>query len=454
MESRIIELTKADITNNKLNIRPCGEEFFPKDTFGGPSEEFKAPRHVRLWAEAITEPIDTDLVCENSGRPMWIFRARSWVGKFVETNRLNAGNKILIMRIGQYDYRITPLWRPFTFIDLFAGIGGIRLAFEAVGGRCVFSSEIDPLAQQTYEANFGEKPDGDITKISPNTIPDHDILLGGFPCQSFSIIGNRKGFADTRGTLYFNIEQVLEAKRPSAVLLENVKQFRTHDNGRTFRTVIQSLESLGYHTHDTILNALNYGVPQKRERTFIAAFLEDIEFSFPKPFPSRPSLDAVFESDDTVDPDLIASEYIQKKRLERLRKQGVTPFYPSMWHENKGGYIGIHPFSCALRANASYNYLLVNGRRRPSGRECLRLQGFPDTFKMAVPHQAIRAQAGNAVAVPLITAIASRMMVALHNHKILRRSLFDDVQPSEPTYTLTEINSPGKVSHEFAEETL
>jgi DNA (cytosine-5)-methyltransferase 1 len=439
MESRIIEITKADITNNKLNIRPCGEGFFPKDTFGGPSEEFRAPRQVRLWAEAITEPIDTDLVCENSGRPRWIFRARSWVGKFVEANRLNAGNKILIMRIGQYDYRITPLWRPFTFIDLFAGIGGIRLAFEAVGGRCVFSSEIDPLAQKTYEANFGEKPDGDITKIPPNTIPDHDILLGGFPCQSFSIIGNRKGFADTRGTLYFNIEQILEAKRPSAVLLENVKQ---------------SLQALGYHPHDTILNALNYGVPQKRERTFIAAFLEDVDFTFPKPFPSRSSLDTVLEPDNAVEPDLIASEYIQKKRLERVKKQGGKLFYPSIWHENKGGYIGVHPFSCALRANASYNYLLVNGRRRPSSRECLRLQGFPDTFKTVVPHQAIRAQAGNAVAVPLITAIASRMMVALHNHKILRRSLFDNIQPSEPTCVLTEINSPGKVCHEFVEEAL
>jgi hypothetical protein len=140
MESCIIELSKADIVNNKLNIRPCGINFFPKDTFGGPSEEYKALKKLHLWAEGITDSIDTDLVCEKSGRPRWIFRARSWVGKFIEINRLNAGCKILIMRIGQYDYRITPLWRPFNFIDLFAGIGGIRLAFEAVGGRCVFSN--------------------------------------------------------------------------------------------------------------------------------------------------------------------------------------------------------------------------------------------------------------------------------------------------------------------------
>jgi len=321
-------------------------------------------------------------------------------------------------------------WDNFTFIDLFAGIGGIRIGFESIGGKCVFSSEIDEDAIKMYEANFGEKPAGDITKIPPETIPDHNILLAGFPCQPFSIIGNRKGFADIRGTLFFNISEILKAKRPAAFLLENVKQFRTHDNGRTCSTVISVLESLGYHTHITILNALDYGVPQKRERTFIVGFLADLEFDFPKPNKDKPSLTSVLEPDENVDSKLFASPKIKEKRLARLEKQGKKPFYPSMWHENKGGHIGMHPFSCALRANASYNYLLVNGYRRPSSRECLRFQGFPDSFQMAVNHTAVRKVAGNSVAVPVIKAIARQMIAALKNPKIRSKEtfLFSDMQ--------------------------
>jgi len=301
----------------------------------------------------------------------------------------------------------------FRFIDLFAGIGGMRLGFQSVGGKCVFSSEWDPLAQETYAANFGERPHGDITQIDPASVPGHDILLAGFPCQAFSIIGNRKGFADTRGTLFFNVEQILREKRPPVFLLENVKQFRTHDGGRTYNTVIESLSLLGYITHTTILNALYYGVPQKRERTFIVGFRQDVPFQFPEPLTSPPNLGAVLVDDDTVDPKLFCSPLIKAKRLKRLEAQGQKPFYPSMWHENKGGHLGVHQFSCALRHNASYNYLLVNGYRRPSSRECLRLQGFPESFKIVVKHSAIRAQAGNSVAVPVIAAIASQMVNAL-----------------------------------------
>lgn len=425
VESRIIEINPAAINHGRLNIRACGQTFFPKDAIGGPSKEFAASGRVRLYPEGIYQLITTDLVTDQFGRPRWMFRDRSWVKKFIKANNFKKGDRAFILRVSPNAYRITPLWKPFTFIDLFAGIGGIRLAFENVGGKNVFSSEIDPLAQQTYRANFGEKPAGDITKIPPDSIPKHDILVAGFPCQSFSIIGNQKGFADVRGTLFFYIEEILRVKRPRAVLLENVKQFKTHDEGRTYQTVINCLHELGYYTHCKILNALDYGVPQKRERTFIVGFQKNIDFAFPLPFSHRPSLNEIIEPDTDVNPKLLASEYIQKKRSQRLKMQMVKPFYPSVWHENKGGYIGIHPFSCALRANASYNYLLINGKRRPSGRECLRLQGFPDSFKIVVPHAAIRAQAGNAVAVPLVTAIASRMMVAMHKNKTVCKPLFE-----------------------------
>jgi DNA (cytosine-5)-methyltransferase 1 len=320
--------------------------------------------------------------------------------------------------IGDLDAIKAVRWsRKFRIVDLFAGIGGIRLGFEAVGGKGVFSSEWDTEAQDTYEANFGDRPFGDITKIAPEEIPDHDVLLGGFPCQPFSIIGTRKGFLDTRGTLFFSIEEILRVKQPPAILLENVKQFKTHDNGKTFATVIERLKELGYFTHTAILNALNYGVCQKRERTFIVGFRANINFTFPPPVADRPSLETILEPDEQIDAKLWASEMIQKKRLERLKSQGKEPFYPSIWHENKGGHIGIFPYSCALRANASYNYMLVNGNRRPTGREMLRFQGYPDSFMIVGNHAAIRKQAGNSVAVPVIEAIASQMIASLKSAK-------------------------------------
>ncbi|MDR1492081.1 MAG: DNA (cytosine-5-)-methyltransferase [Planctomycetaceae bacterium] len=292
--------------------------------------------------------------------------------------------------------------------------------FRSFGGQCVFSSEWDNLAKDTYQANFGECPAGDITTIDAEDIPNHDILLAGFPCQPFSIIGKREGFTDTRGTLFFEIERILYVKRPTAFLLENVKQFRTHDNGNTCKIVLEKLQELGYYTYITVLNALNFGVAQKRERTFIVGFNEPLKFQFPKTYGWRPNLKDVLENDATVNPKLFASDMICKKRLERLKQQGQNPFYPSMWHENKGGHIGIHPFSCALRHNAFYNYLLVNGNRRPTGREMLRFQGFPESYKIVVDHSAIRSQAGNSVAVPVITAIAAEMMIALRNKTVMK----------------------------------
>ena len=287
----------------------------------------------------------------------------------------------------------------FTFIDLFAGIGGIRLGFEHVGGKCVFSSEFDEDACKTYEANFGEHPAGDITKIDAKDIPDFDILLGGFPCQAFSIIGKKEGFAnETCGTLFFDIERILKEKRPSAFMLENVRNLTAHDGGNTFRVIREHLEALGYTVYAKVLNALDYGVPQKRERIIIVGFREFTMFSYPDPVPvsKRKTLADILEKD--VDKKYYVKESIRDSRRARLK----DPDYPKPYisHENMAGSITPHPYSAALRAGASANYILINDERRPTEREMLRIQGFPDDFRIVVPYGKIRHQCGNSVAVP------------------------------------------------------
>lgn len=295
------------------------------------------------------------------------------------------------------------------FIDLFAGIGGIRLPFEEMGYKCVFSSEWDKFACETYAANFGDVPHGDITKIAAEDIPGHDLLLAGFPCQAFSICGKQLGFADTRGTMFFEIERILQYHHPKAFLLENVKQLVSHDHGNTFAVIQDRLMRLGYHFKWKILNALDFGVPQKRERVLIVGFLDKAycdRFSFD--FEKTPyDLKSILESEEKVDSSLFASKLILGKRRERIKNKRV--FYPSIWHENKAGNISVLDYACALRTGASYNYLLVNGIRRPSSRELLRFQGFPDTYKIVVPHAEIRRQTGNSVAVPMIRAVAKRI---------------------------------------------
>lgn len=305
------------------------------------------------------------------------------------------------------------MWRPFTFIDLFAGIGGIRLGFEAVGGTCVFSSEFDEDACKTYEANFGEHPSGDITKIEASEIPDFDILLGGFPCQAFSIIGKKEGFRDeTNGTLFFDIERILKEKRPIAFMLENVRNLTAHDKGRTFKIILEHLEALGYTVYAKVLNALDYGCPQKRERIIIVGFRDNVLFSFPEPSTHRVHIKEVLENN--VSEKYYVREAIKESRLLRLK----DPNYPKPYisHENKAGSITPHPYSCALRAGASANYILINDERRPTEREMLRIQGFPDTFKIVVPYSKFRQQCGNSVAVPVIKAVAEKMMISLHQY--------------------------------------
>lgn len=301
----------------------------------------------------------------------------------------------------------------FTFVDLFAGIGGIRIPFTELGGKCVFSSEWDKAAQISYSYNFGEVPFGDITKINSDSIPKHDVLLAGFPCQAFSIIGKMKGFADTRGTMFFEVARILQHHQPKAILLENVKQLVSHDGGKTFKVILDILAELGYSVKWKILNALDFGLPQKRERVIIVGFksaaaCEQFNFDFE---PIAYDLASVLEDDKNVDSSLFASDMILDKRRKRV--EGKNVFYPSVWHENKSGNISILPYACALRTGASYNYLLINGYRRPSSRELLRFQGFPEKFKIEVSHQEIRRQTGNSVAVPMIRAVAKKIIQLL-----------------------------------------
>lgn len=307
-------------------------------------------------------------------------------------------------------------WTNFRFIDLFAGIGGIRLGFESAGGHCVFSSEWDADACKTYEANFGEMPEGDITKISASDIPDFDVLLAGFPCQTFSIMGKKEGFADeTRGTLFFDIVRILKEKQPKAFLLENVRNLTAHDKGRTFKIMVSTLEGLGYKVHAKVLNALDFGVPQKRERIIIVGFLEDVEFEFPEPvsIEDRKTLDDILEK--KVDAKYYVKPNIRDSRIERLKDKNYPKPYIS--HENMAGSITPHPYSSALRAGASANYILINDERRPTERELLRIQGFPEDYKVVVSYSKIKKQTGNSVAVPVIKAVAKNMIEALKKNE-------------------------------------
>jgi DNA (cytosine-5)-methyltransferase 1 len=291
------------------------------------------------------------------------------------------------------------------FIDLFCGIGGFHSAARSLGLKGVFACDIDEDCRKTYHHNYGLMPHGDIASVDLADIPDHDLLCAGFPCQPFSIIGDRAGFADARGTLFFELERIIKAKKPPMVVLENVRQLVTHDRGQSLAKIMQSLRNMGYWADYRILNALKFGLPQKRERVIIVAFRSNIG-SFPWPTQAIPMKPLSHLLENNPDEKHFVSERI---RLSRLEKH--TPkISPSIWHENKAGNVSSHPFSCALRAGASYNYLLVNGERRLTPREMLRLQGFSDDFEIICNDSQIRKQAGNSVPVPMIRAVLERVI--------------------------------------------
>lgn len=294
-----------------------------------------------------------------------------------------------------------------SYADLFCGIGGFHAASRHFGLTCVFACDIDTEARKSYEHNWHVTAQGDITEISSDEIPDHDILFAGFPCQPFSIIGKGDALDDPRGALYKEIIRVAEAKRPEAIVLENVKQIVSIRKGSVLSSIREDLVKLGYYFDHRILNALDYGIPQKRERVIMVATRRNLaEFEWPDGNIDMSPLASILEKNP--DPKHAVSERIKVSR--HLAHQ--SNYKPAVWHENKSGNISSYPYSCALRAGASHNYLLVDGERRLTPREMLRLQGFPDTFKIICSDSQTRKQAGNAVPVPMIKAVLDSLLRA------------------------------------------
>ena len=319
----------------------------------------------------------------------------------------------------------------FKFIDLFAGIGGFRLALQNLGGKCVYTSEWDKNAKKTYKANFGKTPFGDITKEEVKSyIPDNfDILCAGFPCQAFSIAGKRGGFEDTRGTLFFDVAEIIKRKQPKAIFLENVKGLRNHDKGRTLQTILNVLRNdLGYFVPEPkIINAKNFGVPQNRERIFIVGFhssTEIKEFSYPEPYDFQTTFEDVKEENPVSAKYYLSTQYLSTLENHRAR------------HESKGNGFGYNIVKDYEVANAvvcggmgrERNLVVDNrlkdftpvtkiigevnrqGIRKMTPREWARLQGFPDDFIIPVADASAYKQFGNSVAVPAIQATANEII--------------------------------------------
>jgi DNA (cytosine-5)-methyltransferase 1 len=309
----------------------------------------------------------------------------------------------------------------FNFIDLFSGVGGIRLPFQELGGKCVFSSEIDKFAKQTYQAFYGDLPEGDITLIDPLTIPDFNILLAGFPCQPFSQAGQRKGFDDTRGTMFFYIEEILRIKKPQAFLLENVKGLKGHDKGNTFKVICNHLENLGYKLNYQVLAAKDFGLPQNRERIYIVGFLnhEHAEkFNFPTPLNIPTRVGDILENN-------VAHKYTISDKLWQGHQRR------KLEHKTKGNGFGYSMFNnesqytntISARYNKDGSEILIDqgegkNPRKITPLEAARLQGFPDELvikarEAGVSDAQLYKQFGNSVAVNVIREIAKKMHEAM-----------------------------------------
>lgn len=313
--------------------------------------------------------------------------------------------------------------KSYRFIDLFAGLGGFRLALESYGAECVYSSEWDKAAQDVYERNFGDRPDGDITKVDEATIPQHDIICAGFPCQAFSISGKQRGFEDSRGTLFFDVARIAKKHKPKILFLENVKNFASHDNGNTLRVVKATLEELGYDVYYKVLNSVKYGVPQKRERIYIVCFRKDLEikkFEFPKPFPLTRHVEDILEEDSKVKPlnqekypvtynGVVDDTYSDKMiRLGTVNKGGQG----ERVYSTKGIAATLSAYGGGVFAKTG-GYLVDGVPRRLSPRECARVMGYPDSYIIAENKNQAYKQFGNSVVIDVLQYIVAEICKVL-----------------------------------------
>ena len=297
----------------------------------------------------------------------------------------------------------------FRFIDLFAGIGGMRLAFEKSGGECVFSSEWDRFAQQTYQTNFGEVPFGDITEIHERDIPKFDIVAAGFPCQPFSSIGKRQGFEHkTQGTLFYDVARIIAHHKPKAFLLENVSGLVTHDKGNTLATIIETLEELNYSVSYQILDSADFGVPQKRQRIYIVGFnkgkIRNADFVFPRPRKTRVGIGKFVENGH---PELSISKHLQSVYIYKEddgRPEVITPKSDFPVKTLVASYHKIQ------RLTGTFVKDGPTGLRLLSANECKAIMGFPKSFKVPVSRTQMYRQFGNSVAVPVVAAVAKSMV--------------------------------------------
>ena len=305
----------------------------------------------------------------------------------------------------------------FKFVDLFAGIGGFHLALSSLGAECVYANEWDKYAKEVYKNNFSIVPDDDITKVDENTIPNHDILCAGFPCQAFSISGKQRGFEDSRGTLFFDVARIVKAKNPKVVFMENVKNFEVHDNGNTLSVVKKTMEDLGYVFYHKVLNAVDYGVPQKRERIYMVCFRNDLilsKFSFPKPFELIKHVEDFLLKDENLVKDLYVNRsdvYFNQRLDNEYSNKSIR-----LGIVNKGGQ-GERIYSTKRIAITLSAYgggvfsktggYFINGKtRKLHPRECARIMGYPDEYKLSDNQNQAYQQLGNYVVVDVLQYIA------------------------------------------------